>query len=318
MARTPGGSAVFDNYRFEIDNGCRECDYWVVWGGLKKMEKVKCPAENVIYATDETHAQRRFDHAFLDQFFFLVACRTDLHHPRVIRSHDLGIWHFNKTYDEVLALRLDEKSRQMSVVCSDLTMLPGHIKRLNYVKYLMNDLGGHIDCFGRGINPIADKYDALADYKYSVCIENSCIEGYFTEKLFECFLTDTFPVYYGCPNIAEYFDDRAFISIDIDDYKGSAQTVFEVMNSDLRRARLPYLREAKELYLKKYFFFPAIINHIEGNSHLRERKPKDTIALFPEEYFTLSSVEYCQKAVQRGIMNASKWALEKKRILTKR
>jgi len=49
---------------------------------------------------------------------------------------------------------------------------------------------------------------------YSVAIENSSITNYFTEKLIDCLITKTIPIYWGCPNISEYFDTSYWIKPD--------------------------------------------------------------------------------------------------------
>ena len=48
---------------------------------------------------------------------------------------------------------------------------------------------------------------------FHVCIENVRQENYFSEKLLDCFLTRTIPIYWGCPNIDSYFDVRGMILI---------------------------------------------------------------------------------------------------------
>lgn len=48
---------------------------------------------------------------------------------------------------------------------------------------------------------------------YSVATENSSIFNYFTEKLIDCLITKTIPVYWGCPNIMEYFDTSYWINV---------------------------------------------------------------------------------------------------------
>jgi len=63
-----------------------------------------------------------------------------------------------------------------------------------------------IDLFGIGFNEIEGKIEGLKDYKYSISIENALTPNYITEKVFDCFLTGTIPIYYGAPNIGEYFD----------------------------------------------------------------------------------------------------------------
>lgn len=54
---------------------------------------------------------------------------------------------------------------------------------------------------------ILNKKDALKDYKFSIAIENCIEEDYFTEKLTDCILTDTTPIYYGCPKINRFFSN---------------------------------------------------------------------------------------------------------------
>ena len=288
LKRTPGGKGVFGNYQFEIDNDCSECDYWIVWGRLKEITKVKCPAENIIYVTDETHYDRIFNTDFLHQFSAVVACRKDIDHPHLIPTHDLGIWHFDKSYDEVLAMDIVHKPKVVSIVSSDLTNLPGHKRRFAFLNQMMGYLGDRADYYGRGINPIGDKLAGLADYQYSVAIENSVIDGYFTEKVFECFLTNTFPIYYGCPNLEDYFDNRAFARIDITDYRNALNFIDGIISENTFEARMPYLREAKKLYLEKYYFFPAILNIIGNNSFLNATKKKSENKLYPEHNFLAS------------------------------
>ena len=66
--------------------------------------------------------------------------------------------------------------------------------------------------------PAAPASKLLAfDWMYHVAIENVCRRDYFTEKLLDCFLTRTVPVYWGCPNVANYFDPDGIIHIPDDD-----------------------------------------------------------------------------------------------------
>jgi len=41
---------------------------------------------------------------------------------------------------------------------------------------------------------------------YHIAIENSQNKGYFTEKIIDAFITKTIPIYWGCPNINEFFN----------------------------------------------------------------------------------------------------------------
>jgi len=63
------------------------------------------------------------------------------------------------------------------------------------------------------------KVALFLDFQFSLVIENSRQTHYFTEKLMDCLLTKTLPIYYGCPNIAEYFDTRGWIILETTDMR---------------------------------------------------------------------------------------------------
>jgi hypothetical protein len=62
------------------------------------------------------------------------------------------------------------------------------------------------------------KYEVLSRYRYSLCFENMSMQGYVTEKLFDCFYAGTIPLYLGAKNIQKlippetYVDCRQFAS----------------------------------------------------------------------------------------------------------
>lgn len=101
-----------------------------------------------------------------------------------------------------------DKTKLVSAISSNKTMLNGHIKRLEFISSITDK----VDLFGRGIREIPTKLDALKDYAFTVAIENDIEENYFTEKLLDCFRTGTIPIYYGCPNISKFFDINGIIT----------------------------------------------------------------------------------------------------------
>ena len=48
--------------------------------------------------------------------------------------------------------------------------------------------------------------------KYSIAVENTRSPNYITEKVIDCFLSKTIPIYYGCPNIGDFFNDKGILS----------------------------------------------------------------------------------------------------------
>jgi hypothetical protein len=58
----------------------------------------------------------------------------------------------------------------------------------------------------------------MFDCMFHICIENTSIPNYFSEKILDCFLTKTVPIYCGCPNIGDFFFKVAVLSCDtVDD-----------------------------------------------------------------------------------------------------
>lgn len=72
-----------------------------------------------------------------------------------------------------------------------------------------------IKSFLGATNPLPNgEKEALFYSAFHVCIENQSVKHYFTEKLIDSFLTYTIPIYWGCPNIGDYFNLDGMIIID--------------------------------------------------------------------------------------------------------
>ena len=83
--------------------------------------------------------------------------------------------------------------------------------------------------------------------QFSIAIENSTEEDWFSEKLLGCFEALTVPIYIGCPNILDYFDPRGMIIVK------SLKELMEVTNSltpETYQRMLPYLKENRKRALK--------------------------------------------------------------------
>ncbi len=102
------------------------------------------------------------------------------------------------------------KTKWMSLIASSKKATTGHRMRHRAAEAFK----GAIDLFGSGYASIDLKTPALAPYKYSIVAENCRSYGYFTEKLIDCFATKTIPIYWGSPEIGEWFDDEGIIKFD--------------------------------------------------------------------------------------------------------
>jgi hypothetical protein len=141
--------------------------------------------------------------------------------------------------------KIYEKSKMISMISSNKRMCEGHLKRLEWVE----KIGNQVDLYGRGFNEIAEKEEGLCDYMFSVAIENGQYETYFTEKLLDCFATGTIPVYLGAPDIDKHFNMDGVIVLS-DEFDVSEDIYYSKMD-----AIKDNLERAKEMEILEDFIF---------------------------------------------------------------
>ncbi len=61
--------------------------------------------------------------------------------------------------------------------------------------------------------PVASKAATLSQYAFAICFENMVMEGWVTEKIFDCLVAGTIPVYVGAPDIARWVDPECFVDM---------------------------------------------------------------------------------------------------------
>jgi hypothetical protein len=72
----------------------------------------------------------------------------------------------------------------------------------------------------KGPLPYEKKLAVMNEYKFAVCFENCAFPGYVTEKIFDCFLAGTIPIYFGPEDITEFVPRNTFIDFrDFKDFK---------------------------------------------------------------------------------------------------
>ena len=111
--------------------------------------------------------------------------------------------------------RIYEKSRLMSLISSGKGFTEGHKRRNAYMQRQM-ELNPWIDFYGRQFKPFETKEQPLAEYMYSITIENESYSNYYTEKLMDCFATGTVPIYRGTPKLSEMFNPEGVILLSDD------------------------------------------------------------------------------------------------------
>jgi hypothetical protein len=120
-----------------------------------------------------------------------------------------------------------KKTKLVSMIASNKRMCNEHIYRQQIIQKYSNKC----DHFGRGFNEISEKKQGLCDYCFSIVVENATYPNMFTEKITDCFMTGTIPIYYGIENIGDFFDIDGIIKL-TDNFK------IEDLNFDLYYSKM--------------------------------------------------------------------------------
>lgn len=174
---------------------------------------------------------------------------------RVLTAPPLLDWWLDKSFDELHQLDVPVKTGHTSLIASTKAHIGGHKKRVAFVERVVDEIDA-VDVFGRGrARELTDKWDGLAPYRYSIAIENTSKPDYWTEKISDCFLSYTVPIYYGATNIGDYFPENSFIWLPMDDPDAALNVIRHIQQHDDWDRRVEAVREARRLVLERYSTF---------------------------------------------------------------
>ena len=207
--------------RFHVNDGCRDADYWFVLETPDPDDAVcRVPRENVVFLTAETahppgfYMESPARVAYLRQFGRIITCH-DIYLDNV--SYDLPFlpWMVNANHGASIfaphsrdvtffrGLQSLPKTRDLSVFCSRQDQTPTHRMRQRFVAAAKEHFGDRLDWYGNGVQSVAEKWEGLAPYRYTIVLENQSAPNVLTEKLQDAFLGLCYPIYWGAPNAAE-------------------------------------------------------------------------------------------------------------------
>ena len=103
---------------------------------------------------------------------------------------------------------MHSKTKEVSIIASQKNTTEGH----NLRRRIADNFP--LDVFGRGYREITSKVMALRHYRFSVVVESSRMNDYFSEKLIDCLSMGTVPVYWGCEAVDDIFDPDGIMRFD--------------------------------------------------------------------------------------------------------
>jgi hypothetical protein len=112
---------------------------------------------------------------------------------------------------------VSQKKFQVSFLTSAKEMTLGHKFRVTTFRKLQRLLdNGYVPPvpIKMHMSPpyLPDKRSMLVPFQYAISIQNSQQHSYFSEILLDCFATKTIPIFWGCANIAQYFNPDGILS----------------------------------------------------------------------------------------------------------
>ena len=93
-------------------------------------------------------------------------------------------------------------------------------------------------------------------------MENSQQKNYWTEKLADAYLSWCMPIYWGCPNIENYFPKDSYRLIDINS-SNPLDDINEIIKKPLTKTEKNSLKEARMLILNEYNIWEVIYKKIK-------------------------------------------------------
>lgn len=275
----PPGSDRIGRCQFTFDPDARDYDCLIVYEDLpprsgerkiNRRETLACARHNTLLITTEPssiridgpHYLQQFGHVWTNKHPSLVG-----HRNQIRQTPPLRFFYGRNLVGGTQSpppLDVPPKSKSLSAMSSTKAMAHTvHAKRLEFMMTIQERMP-ELDLFGRGIKPVDDKANAMADYRYHIAVENHIEPGHFTEKLTDCFVAGCLPFYFGDPNYAAVFPKDSVVPIDIFDLDGTVALIREMVADNAYEARQAALYEARQTTLETFNTLRAVAGKIEA------------------------------------------------------
>jgi hypothetical protein len=152
--------------------------------------------------------------------------------------------------------KIYDKTKMVSMIASNKQITEGHRFRHEISNKLSKKY--NIDMWGSGYKSFDSKLSPLSDYYFTVSVMNSKIDNFFTEVIVDNFMLGTVPIFWGCPNINEYFDERGIITFDTID---ELDEILSKLTINDYLSRIEYIKNNFEI-AKKYVSTDDIISDV--------------------------------------------------------
>jgi hypothetical protein len=253
--QTPESSNIWKNIQGTTNPD--EVDYFIVLDGIGNIDFSVDP-DKVIFIKREAEYIEKYQ-------------RPNYKHVRNYDNGAYGItWWIGNSYNELKNMEYpkDEKTKDCSLI-----IRYKYPHRQAFLNNLFSKPTG-IDLYGFDHPKFADykgiinspdgkcKMAGIKPYKYSIALTNSQQLNYFSEKICDIYLGWGMPIYWGCPNIGDFFPEKSFRVIDCNDPNVN-QRIKEIINTPLTEEDIEAIGEARRLVLEKYNLWEIVKEEVD-------------------------------------------------------
>lgn len=284
--QTPNSNLQWSEFTFTEEN-VEECDYLVILDYPKEDFSIKVNKNNIIHLCLEPPNEISKYRQYANKKVKVIFNQLDIKKNNIL-SHGALPWHINKNFDFLNNLKVESLTKENKIVwvTSNQRSSKGHNIRMDFLDQIKGL--SFVDLYGRGINPVEDKWDVLKGSKYAIAYENFQSDYYWTEKIIDCYLSYTMPIYFGCNTIENYFPENSYIQIDPKD-RHIDLFLKEIVVSAKWEENLEAITKARDLVLNEYQLFPFLyikIKELESQKLKKDSLQKELFSFKGgDEYF---------------------------------
>lgn len=203
------------------------------------FEHLKYTCKKVFYTGE--NIKPNFNHCDY-AFSFEDNSEQNFHLPHFIEYENFFDYKNKNLTKEIEQYQKVNKSK----FCSFMATNAKATERIEFVKKLINYK--NVDCSGPVLYNMGkkdnigkiknneyidwnkEKIEIIKHYKFTIAFENERAENYITEKIYQPLLVKSIPIYWGAPNVAEYFNPKCYI--DVSSFNSFEEAIEEIARID--------------------------------------------------------------------------------------
>jgi len=200
------------------------------------------------------------------------------HNETILKNCENSILHeYGTTWIETMDF-YKNKSFSVSFLAGYKNYATGHIMRkelwdlqekINISKRFFISKYGGVKNLGNNM-VLGDSKLPLFKSQFHIVIENTKNKYFFTEKLIDCFITKTIPLYWGCTNIGDYFNENGILLVNnVEDIINTCNN----LNENIYNEKIYYINENYERskkFLDQHEMLSNKLNNLNFKNHKYE------------------------------------------------